>query len=187
MENIIVLLANGFEEIEALSIIDILRRAKLNVLTLSITDKKEVEGAHQVTVITDKLFSHIDNFDEYNVLILPGGQTGSNNLRNNSNVIELIQDFNKKNKWVCAMCAAPIVLAKAGIINNKKVTCYPGYEKYLEGAQILNDRVVVDKPIITSRGPATAPFFALQIVKEIVDNKVFENLKTGMLYSEIDE
>lgn len=178
MKNVCILLANGFEEIEALTVVDVLRRANIKCDMVSI-DKEEVVGAHNIKVISDMLIDDIENVD---IVVLPGGMPGATNLRDDKRVINLIKDCLNNNKKVAAICAAPIVLGKADVIQNKNVTSYPGFEDELKGANYKEDSVVVDGNIITSRGPATALEFAYTLLKELESHKEKE-IREGMLYN----
>ncbi|KIR01472.1 ThiJ/PfpI family protein [Lachnospiraceae bacterium TWA4] len=174
-----ILLADGFEEIEALTVVDVLRRAGIICDMTSIVEDKEVRGAHDIKVVADKNLDAID--DSYQMVILPGGMPGATNLRDNEKVIELVQKFDRdENKFVAAICAAPIVLAKAGISTGRYVTSYPGFEEEFKDAHYEEDLVVVDGHLITARGPATALAFAYAIVNSLgVDS---QGLKDSMLY-----
>lgn len=183
MKKVALLLANGFEEGEALFVVDILRRANIACDMVSIKDKN-VTGSHSITVLADKLIQEIHSND-YDMIVLPGGQPGADNLRDSKEVITLIQEMNQKNKYVAAICAAPQVLAKAGIIQNKKVTSYPAekYREILKESNYQEDLVVVDNNIITSRGPATTLPFAYQLVEILGGNS--KELKEKMLYNDL--
>jgi 4-methyl-5(b-hydroxyethyl)-thiazole monophosphate biosynthesis len=129
-------LADGFEEIEAISIIDVLRRADLEVSVVSVTGMLEVSGAHQLRVVADVLFEEL-NYEKVDMIVLPGGLPGATNLDAHAGLKEQIKQFNAGNKSLAAICAAPLVYGNLGILNGKKAVCYPGFEKYLKGAEIL--------------------------------------------------
>ncbi len=174
----IVPLAPGFEEIEAVTIIDVLRRAGIETVSASIgTD--QVKGAHSIIIQADTTFDRI-NADEFSAIILPGGMPGSKNLMNNTAVIEFIRTIYNNGGYACAVCAAPIVLAKAGIIEGKRATCYPGYESYLKGAILLDEPVVIDGKVITGKGPGCAIPFALTIAGAVKTREVMMSLKEDM-------
>lgn len=180
MKSIIVLLAKGFEEIEALTPVDYLRRRDILVDLISIEDDLEVEGAHGIKVLADKNFKDID-FSAYDGLIIPGGMPGAANLRDDSRVIKLVKDFNNNHKLVSAICAGPIVLEEAKILDGKNVTSYPGFEDQLSGTYV-EDRVVRDGNLITARGPAIAVDFTIEILDYLLGNKDVLDLKNDILY-----
>jgi 4-methyl-5(b-hydroxyethyl)-thiazole monophosphate biosynthesis len=165
----IVLFAEGFEEIEGLSIVDILRRANISCRIIA-TKKASVTGAHGVTIIPDGVIHELI-LDEIDAVILPGGAPGYLNLAEDEKVLDLLRNMNEKSKVIAAICASPFVLAKAGLLEGKKATIYPGMEDEIEKAGgIFTDEVVVtDGTIITSRGPATAIPFALHLVEMFKD------------------
>lgn len=181
MKKVLVFLADGFETIEALSVVDVCHRAKVTCHACSITEDKEVRSAHGTTVLCDKVISEND-LGSYDAIVLPGGMPGATNLRDNEVVEGLIKKYNEEGKIVAAICAAPIALAKAGIIEGKNVTSYPGFEDQLGNVNYVEDEcVVVDGNIITSRGPATALAFGLEILKELGYEKEANQIKEGML------
>ena len=158
---VIVPFAKGFEEIEAVTIVDVLRRAEIDVTTVCL-DENPVAGSHSISVLADKMIKDIDPVD-FNCVILPGGMPGSENLRKNDHVLSLIKHIYSKGGYVAAICAAPIVLSRAEVLFGKKATCYPGFESELEGVTYIEEPVVVDGTIITGRGPGCAIPFALEI------------------------
>lgn len=176
-----IFMADGCEEIEGLTVVDIVRRAKLDISTISISDKKEVTGSHNVTFITDVLYKE-EKFLELDGIILPGGMPGTTKLGENADVKEQILSFTATGKLVAAICAAPSILGAAGILNGKRATCHPGFEEKLVGATILMDTVVVDGNIITSRGMGTAIDFALAIVKYFTDDETITQIRKGLVY-----
>ena len=179
---IIVFLAEGFEEVEALTVVDYLRRVDIEVSMVSVTEEKSVKGAHSIEVIADKVISEIDDLKSYDGLVIPGGLPGATNLRDNKDLIEIVKDMNKHEKLIAAICAGPIVLAKAGIINNRKVTSYPGFEDQLKKSMYVEHSVVADGNIITSRGPSLAVNFALEIVRYLLGEEKEQELKEDILY-----
>lgn len=185
MKKVAVLLAEGFEEIEALTVVDVLRRAKITCDMVSIKNQT-VCGAHNIEVKADKIID--ENIEKYDMVVLPGGLPGADNLANDESVLEVLRNFsNDKTKYIAAICASPaIVLSKAGIEAGKFVTSYPDseYEKMLEKANYVDELVVVDNNLITSRGPATTMLFAYKIV-DILDGNSKE-LKEGMLWNKLE-
>ena len=149
MAKVAVLLANGFETLEALTVVDILRRAEVTCNTFSL-EGEEVTSSHNIVVKADKNIMDKE-IEDYDFLILPGGMPGATNLRDNERVIELIKKFNSQNKYICAICAGPISLGKAGITVGVNMTCYPGFEDEIKDCNFKEDLVVVDKNIITGR------------------------------------
>ena len=181
MNNSVIFLAKGFEEIEAITVIDILRRADINV-TIAGLSSNIVEGGHSIMIVPDKTIDDI-NIDDFDVVIIPGGNPGYKNLRNDSRVIAFIKEAYKSGKIIAAICAAPSVLSYAGILKEKNCTIYPGMEKELEkgGGKPKTDLVVIDGDIITSKGPATAMHFALAIVEKLVGKEITESLRKNIL------
>ncbi len=178
MNRVAVLLADGFEEIEALTVVDVLRRADLQVTTLALKHK-DVKGAHGVQVQADALLDEATG--DWDLLVLPGGQPGADTLRDDPRVAKLLHKQVQQGRWLAAICAAPIALGKQGLLKGKKATCYPGFEGQLTGAQLSQDAVVVDGKIVTSRGPATALPFALELVTLLRDKESSDRLRQGML------
>ncbi|MBP3451968.1 MAG: DJ-1/PfpI family protein [Agathobacter sp.] len=182
MKKLGVFMADGCEEIEALTVVDIARRAGIEVAMISITGEKLVKGAHGIDFQTDIPAEFMD-FDLLDGIVLPGGMPGTLNLGANKYVLQTIIDFNCKGKLVSAICAAPSVLGETGLLKGKKATSYPGFEEKLVGAEICEDAVVVDGNIITSRGMGTAIPFALEIVRYLVDDATADNLGKGIIYN----
>ena len=180
MKKVVVFLAEGFEEIEAISIIDVLRRASINVTTVSVTDDPQVTGSHNITVIADEVFKNTD-FSVFDMLILPGGMPGAKNLNNHEGLKKQILQFNESGKPLGAICAAPLVFGQLGILKNKNATCFPGFEQYLEGANVTGTAKEVAGNIVTGKGAGVAIEFALQIVEILRDKKTAEELATRMI------
>lgn len=175
-----VLLAEGFEEIEAVTIIDVLRRAEVELVTLSITGDLSVAGSHGVVVQADRTIAEGAK-ESWDMVILPGGLPGATNLRDSAAVRELLQAQHRKQGAIGAICAAPIALGAAGILEGRKATSYPGFEGELTGADCVSDRVVRDGNVVTSRGPGTAFDFSLELVRELCSSEVADSLREGML------
>jgi len=177
MIQVLVILAEGFEEIEAVTLIDVLRRAGVEVVSASLGDTR-VRGAHAVTIEADCRLDEViaQTFD---AVVLPGGMPGSKNLRDDPRVLECLQRQQKEGRFLGALCAAPIVLEAAGVLKGKRATCYPGYE--LPSAQQIDERVVRDGKIVTSRGPGTALEFALEWVRILVSADKAAQLREGMI------
>lgn len=175
-----ILLANGFEEIEAITVIDILRRAKIDLEIVSITDSLEVISDRSLKVIADIKIDAIDN-DNINSLILPGG-SGYKNLENSKETKNILLYAYNNNKYIFAICAAPSILGTLGLLNGKTATCYPGFEKYLNGSKKCSKDVCIDDKLITSRGPGTAHKFAYAIVTELTSQTLSDTIKNRMLF-----
>lgn len=180
MKTVALFLANGFEEIEALGTVDVLRRAGITVHTVSITDERAVVGAHNITVLADKLYSELD-FSNIDVLVLPGGMPGARHLNEHGELKVKVKEFAQKANIVAAICAAPMVLGGLGLLEGKRATCYPGFESYLTGAKTTGDKVVVDQNIITGKGPAFMFDFALQLIETIAGDSKMNEVKAGLL------
>ena len=179
MKKVIVFLAEGFEEVEAVSIIDTLRRAEIEVTTASISNNKSVKGAHNISIETDKLFDDID-FKSYDMIALPGGMPGAKNLNEHEGLKEQLKTF-AKDKLIAAICAAPMILGGMGLLKGKRATCYPGFEPELIEATITNEPVTVDGNIITGKGPAFALQFSLQIIDTIAGKAARDEIANALL------
>lgn len=166
-----IILANGFEEMEVMYPVTILRAVGIDVVTISISDNLNVIGSHGVNIISDSLFSEIDPLNA-DVLILPGGQPGTENLAKFEKLKNVL-DYYHKNKTIASICAAPSILGGLGMLNGREATCYPGYESELMGAVISNSGVVIDKNIITAKGPGVAKEFAFAIIKQLGTNEEY--------------
>lgn len=177
---VVVFMANGCEEIEALTQVDVLRRAGIETKSVSITTEKLIKGAHGIDFMADCTIFDID-FDKVEMVVLPGGLVCRNNLMNCKEVVTVCKKFNELGKFVTAICASPSVLGENNILQGKKATCYPGFEEQCHGAEISNAVVVKDGNIITSRGPATAMDFAIELVKAIAGDSVAEKTAQGLL------
>jgi protein deglycase len=180
MKNAYIHFAEGFEEIEALTIVDVLRRAEIPSQMVSITGHRQVTGAHGIKIITDIVFEDV-NYDEAAMVILPGGMPGSKNLQDHRGLSEVIKQKAAKNEPIAAICAAPMVLGELDLLNGKEAVCYPGFEKYLKGASIKNNLSIKSGNIITGRGPGAALNFALEIVSLLKGKGTAADLAKGMI------
>lgn len=188
MTKVLVLLADGFEEVEAITPIDYLRRVNVEVDMISTKDDLKVRGSHGIEIMANKTLDEIkDTITNYQAVIIPGGLPGATNLRDDKRVTDLAREFHEREKLVAAICAGPIVLHKAGILNNKKVTSYPGFEDDLVDAKYKNNIVVRDENIITARGPAVAVYFALEIVEYLKGNNNKNELKKSILLDLVEK
>ncbi|MDQ1264436.1 MAG: protein deglycase [Campylobacterota bacterium] len=181
MSKVLVPLAEGFEEIEAISIIDVLRRADIDVIVASLDENTLVKGANSIFVLADTEIKDVA-VDELTMIILPGGWGGTNALAKDKTVQNILKEMDKKSKLIGAICAAPFALNSAGVLKNR-YTCYPSVEEQIKKDGYMGDSamVVEDENIMTSRGPATAICFALKIVKKLKGDEVYEMLKGGLL------
>lgn len=179
MPKVAVILADGFEEVEAMAIVDILRRADIDVVIAGLHDGI-VTSARNVRVIPDTIIDSVkaENFD---MVVLPGGQPGSDNLNKDKRVKDLIIDFHAKKKFTGAICAAPYVLANAGVLKGKHATSYPTYMDKLGSAVYEEKTVVEDGNILTSRGPGTALCFGLALVRKLLGEEKAQKIKEAML------
>ena len=179
-KKILVPLADGAEEIEAMTIIDVLRRVGADV-TIASVGSLEVTGAHGVKLIADKLISQCTD-DTYDMIALPGGMPGSENLRDSKPLSDLLVKQQQDNRWCAAICAAPAVaLAPLGLLTGRRATCYPGFTKQLQGAKVSDDRVVVDGRLITSKGPGSAMEFAITLVSVLFGKTTADEVAAGLL------
>lgn len=178
MAKVAVLMIEGYEEGETLTIVDLLRRAGIECHTFYFNEPF-VKGMHNMYVKADKLFS--DEVRDYDMLVLPGGRPGGANLKNNPDVIAMVKYFNENNKYLAAMCSGTVVLADAKVIDGKKVTGYTGYQEKLIGGNFVEDVVVFDKNIVTSQGPATPYPFAFKIAE--VFGKDVTEMKERLMYN----
>ncbi len=176
---IAVLLADGFEEIEALTPVDMLRRAGLEVLTVGITSKIAV-GAHGISVICDKLPEEID-LDMISTVILPGGMPGSLNLDASAFTDEILKSVNARGGRIAAICAAPLVLGRRGLLKGKRATCYPGFENELVGATVTDESVITDGNITTARGMGVALEFSKELISLLVTKEKAEELSSAIM------
>lgn len=179
MAKILIPLASGFEEIEAITNIDVLRRAGLEVLTAGIGGT-EIEGDHGIKIKTDTTIEEV-KAEDLKAVVLPGGMPGAANLKANSELLQLIKELYAEAKLCAAICAAPIVLEKAGILVEKQATSYPGFDKELNSANYSQERVVIDDNIITGRGPGVAMEFAMTIVEYLIDEETKRELQKSMI------
>jgi 4-methyl-5(b-hydroxyethyl)-thiazole monophosphate biosynthesis len=179
MAKVAILLADGFEELEAVAVIDVLRRAEIGIVSAGLREGP-VSSARHVRVIPDTIIDAI-TADDFDMLVLPGGIPGADNLNDDERVKDLITDFNAKGKMTAAICAAPYVLANAGILNGRRATSYPSFKDRLGHAIYEEKTVVEDGTVLTSRGPGTAVCFALAIVEKLAGKEEAQRIKRAML------
>lgn len=180
MKKSFLFLADGFEEIEALTVVDVLRRADMPLVTLSVNDNPVVTGAHGIPVVADELAQNI-GFEEVEWLILPGGMPGMTNLAASRPLCNLVKAHAEAGGLTAAICASPSILGMLGLLNGRKATCYPGFEHNLEGAIITGERCSVDENITTANGPASATAFALSLVAQSCGEEKAQEVAAGML------
>ncbi len=173
-------LADGCEEVEALTVVDILRRADIEIKTVSIMGRNNVISSHKIEIVADVMFETIE--DDAEMLILPGGIPGTPNLAAHEGLDQLIRKSAEKGIYLAAICAAPTVYGEKGLLKGKKATCYPGMETGLMGAEVSYNNVVVDGNFITSRGLGTAIDFGLKLVEILRDKKLADAIAQKIVY-----
>lgn len=178
---VLLFLADGFEEIEGLTVVDILRRAQIATDMVSIMGRKEIRGAHDIMVQADMLFEEVEQ-DGYDMLILPGGGIGTQNLAACEELKQLVSEYVAKDRYVAAICAAPTVFGKMGILQGKKACCYQGMEDGLVGAEVCFEPVVQDGKIVTSRGMGTSIAFALKLTEIFLGSDAAKDMAAKIMY-----
>ena len=184
MKKVYVFLADGFEDVEALIPVDVLRRGGVDVTTVSISDFPLVTSAHGVNIEADIMFEQGD-FSDADLIFLPGGMPGAKNLFEHKGVCKAVVDQFAAGRKVAAICAAPYILGELGLLKGRDATCYPGFETHLKGANYTADLVTTDGNITTGRGPAAALPFAYELLSFFVDAETVEQIKQGMIYSQL--
>ena len=179
MSKVNVYLADGFEEVEGLTVVDLLRRAGIETDMVSIMGRKEITGARKIPVLADKLFEEQDDPD---MIVLPGGMPGTLHLKAHEGLADLIRKADKEGKVLAAICAAPTIYGEMGLLEGKNATCYPGMEDKLLGANWQEQSVVVDGNFVTSRGVGTAIAFALTLVTILKDEETAKSLANSIVY-----
>ena len=180
-EKVYIFLADGFEEIEGLTVVDILRRASVDIEMVSITGSRSVRGSHGICVEADRLFEGNELADGA-MYVLPGGMPGTRYLGEHEGLCALLKNAKAQGRIVAAIYAAPTVLGKLGLLSGEKATCYPGREEELTGAQVLFDEVVESGQMITSRGMGTAIPFALALTARLKGKETADRLEAGIVY-----
>ena len=176
-----VFLADGFEEIEGLTVVDLLRRARINVTTVSITGTKKIHGAHGIDVMADCLLEEM-NYDGEDMLVLPGGMPGTRNLEQVPLLMEQVKAFAAAGKYIAAICAAPSVFGHLGLLEGKNACCYPGFEEELTGANVMFHPCEADGNIITSRGMGCAIDFSLKIIEKLENDDTASKIGRQIIY-----
>ena len=181
MSKVYTFLANGFEEVECLAVVDLLRRANVDVVMVSITNNKYVTGSHSITVQADALFDDADiDFSDADMLFLPGGMPGTKYLAAHEGLISLIKDSYKKDKYLAAICAAPIIYGELNLLSGRHATCYPGYEGKCMGAIMEKSGVVTDGRIITARGLGFAMDLGLELIRILQNEEQASQIKSAI-------
>ncbi len=181
MSRVYVFLAEGFEEIEGLTVVDLLRRAKIDTATVSVMDTKMVKGSHGITVTADSLFEEND-YQDAKMLVLPGGMPGTLNLGNHKDLCELLKKHYKEGKKLAAICAAPSILGQLGFLKGREATCYPGFEEKLDGAVVCGAKVAVDGNITTAKGMGAAIDFSLKLIEQLADQETSDRISESIIY-----
>ncbi len=181
MKKIAVFFAEGYEEIEGLTVVDLCRRAGILVEMVSVTDSLQVTGSHQIPVMMDKFLADV-NFDELDMLVLPGGMPGTRNLEKVPALMEQVKAFAADGRYIAAICAAPSVFGHLGLLKGRSACCYPGFEEELTGARVSYNSCEADGNIITARGMGCAIDFGLKIIKKLVSEQKSAEIGSGIIY-----
>lgn len=182
MSKVYIFLADGFEDIEGLTVVDLMRRAQIDIQTVSIKDTKEIQTSHGITMLTDRTFGETD-FSDADMLVLPGGMPGTRYLGGYKPLTDLLTDFYGKGGKVAAICAAPSVFAALGFLKGRKATSYPSFMDKLEGALTTEESVVVDGNVTTSRGLGTAIDFALCLIAQLLGEEKAKEIAASVVYT----
>lgn len=183
MSKIAVFFAEGYEEVEALTVVDICRRGGVSVDMVSVTGEKKVRGSHNILVEMDKTYSEL-NFEEYDMLVLPGGLKGTQGLEAHEGLMAQIDDFYAKGKYIAAICAAPSIFGHRGILKGRNACSYPSFESHLEGAQVTRGPVEISDHVVTSRGMGTAVDFGLAILGIFCGQDAAQKMAEQIVYKE---
>lgn len=183
MNKVCVFFGTGFEEIEALTVVDLLRRAAIDVSMVSITGEKRVESSHKVLVETDVLLEEVD-FSQVKMIVLPGGMPGTKNLEACKLLMEQVEKFYEEGKYLSAICAAPSILGHRGMLKGRNACSYPDFESHLEGAKVTKNPVEISEHIITSRGMGTAIEFGLAIAARMKGEDTAKELADKIIYKQ---
>lgn len=183
MADVIVFMTNGTEEVEALTVVDMLIRAGISTHSASIDETNEITGSHGITIKVDTTFDDIC-WDSVKMIVLPGGMPGTNRLMDCEKLCNKLKEFNEDGKMLAAVCAAPSILGVNGILQGKKATCYPGYEEKLLGAEYKKMAVVRDANVITSRGLGTTIEFAAEIINCLEGEEKAKALLKKIIYKD---
>ena len=181
MDKVYVFLADGFEEIEGLTVVDVLRRGQVEVTTVSVTGQQMIMGSHKIPVLADGIFEEMDLSDG-TVYVLPGGMPGTLNLGGHQGLCRLLENAKKEGKKLAAICAAPSVLGQLGLLKGERATCHPGFEDKLVGAVTTENTVEVSGQVTTSRGMGTAIPFALELLEQLKGKEAADQVCKGLIW-----
>lgn len=181
-----IFLQEGFETIEALTVLDYLRRAKIEVDLISTSNEEFVKSAQDAIIKSDVLFCDCKDFDKYDAFVVPGGMKGAETLSKDKKVLDLIKNQFDKGKKICAICAGPMVIINAGIVNGKKITGYPGMFENSDIYEYVDEKVVCDGNIITSQGPSLTVYFALKIIEELLGKESSYKISSDILLDKME-
>lgn len=181
MSKVYVFMADGTEEVEALTVVDLLRRAQVEVVTVSVMEKKQIRSSHNIGIEADELYGESDYMDG-TMIVLPGGMPGTTHLRNHEGLRKILFTYKEAGKYLAAICAAPSVFGVNDMLKGKKATCYPGFETELQGAVVTNTAVVTDGQFITSKGLGTAIDFSLELITLLVNAETAERIAKSVQY-----
>lgn len=181
MSRVYVFLADGFEEIEGLTVVDMLRRADISTEMVSIMNSKQVKGSHGIEVTADSLFEE-KTYEDAELLVLPGGMPGTLNLGNHEGLCKLLKKHYEEEKKIAAICAAPSVFGQLGFLKGRKATCYPGFEEKLEGAVLCAQKVAVDGNVTTAKGMGAAIGFSLKLIEQLADKETADKIGKAIIY-----
>ncbi len=184
MKKIAVFFAEGYEEIEALTVVDLCRRAGIETDMVSVTDSLTVTGAHRIPVVMDKFLTEVD-FHKLDMIVLPGGMPGTVNLEKVPMLMEQVKAFAAAGKYIAAICAAPSVFGHLGLLQGKTACCYPGFEEELEGAKVTFESCAVDGNVITARGMGCAIDFSVAIISELENEEKAHEIALKIIYEKI--
>lgn len=181
MKRIAVFFAEGYEEIEALTVVDICRRAGVEVQMVSVSGDETVKGSHGIGVQMDMGFDEVD-FDSLDMIVLPGGKKGTEGLEAHEGLMAQVDAFDRAGRYLAAICAAPSILGHRGILKGRRAGCYPGWEQHLEGAEVSMDNATVDGHVITGRGMGCTISFSLAIVSELLGQEQADKIAESIVY-----
>lgn len=181
MKKAVMLFAEGFEEVEALMTVDLLRRGGVEVELASITEEMTVCGSHGIQVGMDTTLARVE-FSEFDAILIPGGMPGTKNLGADERVCRALREMNEAGKLVGAICAAPSVLGACGILSGKRATCFPGFEDQLGGAEFVDEMAVVDGNVVTSRGLGTSMEFGLAVLEQLTSRETAEEVRGAIVF-----